>query len=89
MVAVVPNNRLQWDVPAFGGAAPEPERRAYKKMSPREFDAALAAFSKASKAWAIGERESPATELELVAFERKHGLRLPPEYRYIALNHGF
>jgi hypothetical protein len=52
-----------------------------------EFEAHLVAFSR-TKAWALGERESPVSDLELREYEETHGFRLPPEYVNIVQGYG-
>jgi hypothetical protein len=56
-------------------------------MRREDFEAHLTAFSQ-TKAWALGERESPSSGQELREYERTHGFVFPPEYAHIAHTYG-
>lgn len=52
------------------------------------FTTQLETFSK-GKAWALCEREAPASAAELREYERAHGYTFPPEYVHVATTCGF
>jgi hypothetical protein len=56
-------------------------------MRSTEFDSHLVAFSR-TNAWALGERESPISDVELRDYEKTHGFRFPPEYVHIVQTYG-